>query len=190
MTKAVIFDCFGVLCGGSLFSLLAICPPARRQELIDLNKQNDYGYLAFDDYTAAMAEILDKAPSEVQEIFKQKRVRNGPLFDFINEIKSPEVKIGMLTNAGRDMPLILFTEQELGGGIFDAVLVSSRHGIVKPNPAIFTMMAERCGLDPSDCLMVDDTFENCNGAEAAGMRAVWFADNDTAMRHIREFLAS
>lgn len=188
MVKAVVFDCFGVLYGGSLFTLLAMCEPSKRQDLIDLNKQNDYGFLEFDEYTRRMADLLGKSNQEVGEIFAQKRVRNQPLFDLINDIRSPEVKVGLLTNAGKDMPLILFTPEELEGGVFDAVLVSSRHGITKPNPEIYTMMAEKLGLDPSDCLMVDDTFENCNGAEAAGMKALWFADNTTATAHIYEFL--
>jgi len=43
MIRAVIFDCFGVLYGGSIEVLMAQCPPDRRAELEDINKQSDYG---------------------------------------------------------------------------------------------------------------------------------------------------
>lgn len=187
--KAVIFDCFGVLYGGSLFALLNMAPPEKRNDIVDLNRQNDYGFLSFDDYTSGMALLLGKTPNEIREIFKHKRIRNQPLFDFINEIRTPDVKIGLLTNAGRDMPGVLFSEQELNGGVFDSYIVSSEYGIVKPNPDVYILLADKLGVPVGDCLMVDDAFENCHGAEAAGMQAVWFADNETAKNHVREFLA-
>lgn len=188
--KAVIFDCFGVLYGGSLFALLGMAAPEKRNEIVDLNRQNDYGFISFEAYTNGMAELLGKSPDEIRTIFKQKRVRNQPLFDFINEIKSPDVRIGLLTNAGRDMPGVLFSQQELSGGIFDAYIVSSESGIVKPNPQVYSLLADKLGVPEDDCLMIDDAFENCHGAEAAGMKSLWFADNETAKTHVREFLAN
>lgn len=188
MVKAVVFDCFGVLYGGSLFTLLNLCPPEKRQQLADLNKQNDWGYLEFDAYVSGIGELIGRTPAEVQAILAQKRVRNEPLFDFIREIKSPDVKIGLLSNAGRDMPGALFSDSELNGELFDAVVVSSAVGTAKPSVDIFTLMADKLGLSPSQCIMVDDLFENCNGAELADMKAVWYADNITAQNHIREFL--
>lgn len=163
--------------------------PEKRNDIVDLNRQNDYGFLSFEDYAKGMAELLGKTTDEIYEVFKQKRVRNQSMFEFISEIKSPSVKIGLLTNAGRDMPKVLFNEQELGGGVFDAYIVSSESGIVKPNPDIYKLLAGKLGVPEGDCLMVDDAFENCHGAEAAGMQSVWFADNETAKVHVREFLA-
>jgi len=187
--KAVIFDCFGVLYGGSLFTLLNMAAPEKRNEVVDLNRQNDYGFLSFQDYTVGMAELLGKTTDEISAIFKQKRVRNQPLFDFIHELRTPDVKVGLLTNAGRDMPSVLFSGQELNGGLFDAYIVSSENGIVKPNPEIYKILADKLGVPAGDCLMLDDAFENCHGAEAAGMQSVWYADNETAKQHIREFIA-
>ncbi len=187
--KAVIFDCFGVLYGGSLFALLNMAPPDKRNQVVDLNRQNDYGFLSFDDYVKGLAELLGKSYDEIIDIFKHKRVRNQPLFDFIAEIRSPQVKIGLLTNAGRDMPGALFSEQELQGGFFDGYVVSSECGLVKPNPDVYKLLADRLQVPVGDCVMVDDAFENCHGAEAAGMQAVWYADNETAKTHVREFLA-
>ncbi len=188
MTKAVIFDCFGVLYGGSLFALLNMIPAERHQELIDLNKQNDYGYIDFSTYIEGVANILGKTAGEVTEIFAQKRVRNQLLFDYITRLRSEGVKIGLLTNAGRDMPSTLFTESELNGELFDAYIVSSEEGIAKPNPEIYTLMASKLGVPAGDCTMVDDTAENCEGAEIAGMKSVWFTDTRTAIARLNEQL--
>lgn len=190
MVKAVIFDCFGVLYGGSLFTLLNLAPLDRRQELVDLNKQNDRGYLDFEDYVSGVADIIGRTNSEVKDIFAQKRVRNQPLFDFIKEIKSPQVKIGLLSNAGKDMPGALFNDSELNGELFDAVVISSEIGYAKPSADIYNHAAKKIGIPNSDCIFIDDVFENCHGAEMTDMKAVWFADNETAKMHVREFLES
>lgn len=188
MVKAVIFDCFGVLYGGSLFTLLNFVPPARRQELIDLNKQNDRGYLEFEDYVNGVAALTGRSNAEVKEIFAQKRVRNQPLFDYIKEIKSSDVKIGLLSNAGKDMPGALFSEAELNGEVFDAVVISSEVGYAKPSADIYNHMAQKIGVANADCIFIDDVFENCHGAEMTDMKAVWYADNETAKAHINDFL--
>ena len=188
MVKAVIFDCFGVLYGGSLFTLLNMAPPERRQELVDLNKQNDRGYLEFDEYVSGVADIIGRSPYDVKELFAQKRVRNQPLFDYIKEIKSAEVKVGLLSNAGKDMPSALFNESELNGELFDAVVISSEVGYSKPSADIFNHMSEKIGVPNSDCIFIDDAFENCHGAEMTDMKAVWFADNASTKTHIEDFL--
>ena len=46
----------------------------------------------------------------------------------------------------------------------------------KPDPRIFEVTAERLGLDPSQCVMVDDLPRNIDGAVAAGMVAVRHTD--------------
>ena len=57
------------------------------------------------------------------------------------------------------------------------MVLSGEEGITKPSVAIFELMAERLGLDPSQCLMIDDIAENCAGARAAGMQTILFQDN-------------
>ena len=42
----------------------------------------------------------------------------------------------------------------------------------KPDPIIYTMCAERLGLDPSECVVVEDSMVGLNAAKAAGMRCV------------------
>jgi epoxide hydrolase-like predicted phosphatase len=61
-------------------------------------------------------------------------------------------------------------------GAFDAVVISGRVGMRKPEPEIFRHTAELIGLDPSDCVMVDDIRRNIEGAAAVGMAGVLHTD--------------
>ena len=56
--------------------------------------------------------------------------------------------------------------------LFDGVVISGEVGLHKPQPEIFRLAAERVGLPPARCVLVDDLEENCAGAEAVGMTAV------------------
>ena len=72
--------------------------------------------------------------------------------------------------------------------LFDGVVISGDEGMHKPEPAIYELGAERVGLDPADCVFVDDLRENCEGAEAVGMTAVLHRGADTTLPRLEELL--
>ncbi len=57
---------------------------------------------------------------------------------------------------------------------FRDVVVSAHERLLKPDPAIFRVLVERNGLDPSTCFFVDDVAANVEGARAAGMSGAVF----------------
>lgn len=57
---------------------------------------------------------------------------------------------------------------------FEQVVISEAIGITKPDPRIFAVALERLGVGPEEAVMVGDSFRSdVEGAEAAGIRAVW-----------------
>ena len=67
------------------------------------------------------------------------------------------------------------------GRIFSATEV--KHG--KPAPDLFLYAAERMGVDPVSCAVVEDSRYGVAAARAAGMRAFAFAGGLTAAEHLR-----
>jgi putative hydrolase of the HAD superfamily len=59
-------------------------------------------------------------------------------------------------------------------GLFDDLVFSYLVGFRKPEAEIFELAAQRAGIPPSRCVLVDDLPANCRGAEAAGWHAVQF----------------
>ena len=58
--------------------------------------------------------------------------------------------------------------------LVDACVVSDEIGIRKPDPAIFQVAADRCGVPLSGAWMVGDRHDaDIGGARAAGIRSVW-----------------
>ena len=176
MVRGIIFDCFGVLYGGSLSTLVSMCPPERLGELRDINRQADYGFITTEDYAEGLSEILSLPKEEVYALFEAKHIRNDDLINFVKDLRK-EYTTALLSNVGTETMERLFTKEELAG-LFDVVVLSYQEHLAKPNPAIFTLTAERMGINPSECVMIDDLESNCDGAEIAGMRSIQHITND------------
>ena len=55
---------------------------------------------------------------------------------------------------------------------FDVVIESSKVGLRKPDPRIYALICEQLGVNPTDCIYLDDLGINCKPAAAMGMRAI------------------
>lgn len=52
---------------------------------------------------------------------------------------------------------------------FDDTVVSAHVGLVKPDPAIFRVLLDRHGLDPTRTIFIDDSAANCATARSLGL---------------------
>lgn len=170
--RAIVFDCFGVLYV-PVSQLYFKSFPEHHQELSDLNRMSDRGLMDRMAYITAVAKLTGVSEDETIRAFSKEYTANRPLIDFMRQSLKPQYKIGLLSNIGRGWIQDFFDEHQLHD-LFDAVVLSSEEGITKPNQLIFERAAERLGVFPSECLMIDDSKENCKGAEAVGMSAVLY----------------
>jgi 2-haloacid dehalogenase len=69
-------------------------------------------------------------------------------------------------------------------GRFRGAIVSAHERLVKPDPAIFALCAERYGLDPATCVFIDDVPANIAAARAAGYRTIPFTDPPALRRDL------
>lgn len=74
------------------------------------------------------------------------------------------------------------------GDMFDTVVISGEVGMRKPEARIFRLTADRLGLPPAACVLVDDLPWNVEGARAVGMGAVLHADVDTTRDELERLL--
>jgi len=81
--------------------------------------------------------------------------------------------LGILSDA---MPsLIRFMDQWGLLSLFDATVISTQIGAIKPDPKMYEAILQKLSADPADCLFVDDRAVNLESAIAAGMKAVQMA---------------
>jgi putative hydrolase of the HAD superfamily len=71
--------------------------------------------------------------------------------------------------------------------LFDHLTFSCDLGLMKPERAIFEHCLSAIGAKPEEVLFVDDTAENVVGAQAAGMNAVRFIDEEQFLAELDSF---
>lgn len=69
---------------------------------------------------------------------------------------------------------------------FEAMVVL-KVGIAKPDPRIFAHLIAVCGLQPSNCLFIDDVPANVAAAQDAGLHAIRFTTAAALTDSLREY---
>jgi putative hydrolase of the HAD superfamily len=64
---------------------------------------------------------------------------------------------------------------------FDAVFESSRLGVRKPEPAFYALACEGLGVEPPECVFLDDLGINLKPARELGMTTIKVVDPDAAI---------
>jgi len=88
------------------------------------------------------------------------------------------LKTGLLSNSWGNRDSYEFDHFDT---LFDAVVISGEVGLRKPDPAIYALVARDLGVDPSECVFVDDIGANVRGAVAAGMVGVHHVETETTL---------
>jgi putative hydrolase of the HAD superfamily len=113
---------------------------------------------------------------------------NEPMIELMRELKASGLKMAMLTNNVREWEP-LWRSMLPVDEIFEEIVDSAFVGCRKPEARIYELTLERIGMPAEACLFVDDLPPNIEGAEAAGMQAVHFRDNEQAIAEIRAALS-
>lgn len=69
-------------------------------------------------------------------------------------------------------------------GMFDAVIESSKVGVRKPEPRFYELACETLGVEPVECVFLDDLGVNLKPAAAMGMRTIKVVDPGVALEEL------
>ena len=69
--------------------------------------------------------------------------------------------------------------------LFDHVIESAKIGLRKPDPRIYRMMADALGVDPKNCVYLDDLGVNLKPAREMGMTTIKVIDAPQAIRELQ-----
>ena len=161
---------------------------AKRRRAVDA----DFISIA-DLYRLIAADRSESYPDEVfEEIgrmdYDSWAVTNPETYTWAQELKAQGFRIGILTN----MPTAFIPWFNRCAAPFralaDAEVVSGEEQMVKPNPAIYELMARRMGMPPNDLLFLDDTQINVDAAIACGWHAARFLRVEDGRNALAELL--
>ncbi len=190
MINAIIFDCFGVLTVTELWKdFITSLPEEQRAEASELNRAHDANRITLAEYRRAIHELTGHEPAVIETLTDSSKMqKNMRLFEYISSLK-PTYKIGLLSNVGSDWVTDVFLSAE-EQRLFDAIVLSHNVGLIKPDAAIFELIAEKLSVKPKECIFVDDGEHNCEGAKRVGMQAVVYEDFIQCKEEIERILES
>ena len=98
--------------------------------------------------------------------------------ELLQRLRAAGLKLAMITNGfsetHREKIAILKLEDA-----FDEIFIADEVGMVKPDPRLFRLAAQRLGVAPQACAMVGDRFDrDVRGGASVGMFTVWLNVRD------------
>jgi len=178
--EGYIFDCDGTLADSMPLHYKAWCAALREHEC-------DFSEALFDELggvpTERIIEILNERhghsmdPVETarykEELFLKLIPQIAPIDPVVAIVNELHGTIPMAVASGGKRDIVVKTLSALGIlKKFDTIVASEDYERGKPHPDPFLLAARKLGLEPSKCLVFEDTRTGIDAAEAAGMKWV------------------
>lgn len=110
---------------------------------------------------------------------------NPAVIQFITEKRSQIGKLAMISNMTVDT--LAYMRVHFGWlGLFDDLCFSCDLGFSKPDREIYETCLRRLRLSPQECLFVDDSARNVQGAAESGLHAIHFTGFDAFLQEVSE----
>lgn len=139
----------------------------------DSSRQTDYVGIILN----ALGVPADRQPAIAEAFHAENRrasvwrVMHDDTPDVLAALRARGLRLGVVSNAdGRIAAALAATGLDR---YLDAIIDSHVVGVEKPDPRIFHMALDRCGVAPADAIFVGDIYEiDVRGARNAGMEGI------------------
>ena len=183
MIKVVVFDFGGVLvrtadaAGRREWEARLGLPDGELERVVhgsDLWIQAQRGQLSPDEYWQGVARILNVTdiPALRRDYFRDDHL-DPDLVALIASLRRQGYKVGLLSNDALSLEDKLRRELNIYDA-FDAVVISARIGVMKPDRAAYDAIALALGVPLDACVFIDDNLANVEGARRCGMKAIHY----------------
>lgn len=154
---------------------------ASRELLIEL----ETGALPEEQFESRYAAILGvAAPGLIDRMFAGARL-DEPMHAAVRKARGAGVMTGLVSNSWGTRRY----DRALLAELFDGVVISGEVGIRKPTADIYALAAQRIGVDPGQCVFVDDLPFNLKPAAELGMATVLHRDSEQTIAELERLLA-
>jgi epoxide hydrolase-like predicted phosphatase len=199
MARAVVFDIGGVLeitpptgWQQRWCTRLGLSAEVFRTRLAPPGRAGSLGQIDLEEYTATAQELLglddEQTVAFMDDIWDEYLgTPNTELIGYFTGLRD-RVRTGILSNSfvgARER------EQERYGfeDRCDVIAYSHEIGVMKPDRAAYGAVCDLLEVEPQEVVFLDDLERCVEGAEAVGMTAVLYRDNEQAIAAIEAHLA-
>lgn len=138
-------------------------------------------------FEAQLAAALGLAPDRAEGLIDRAFGTSQPderMIGAVRAARAAGVRTGLISNSwgvGR-------YPRELLEELFHAIVISGEEGIRKPAREMYVLGAQRIGLEPTECVFVDDLPFNLDPARELGMAVVHHTDSAATVTELERLL--
>lgn len=121
----------------------------------------------------SLATMIEEKSAHADELFEKGVKFIEGFTQFHDKAINLNLKVGLATNASDQTVAItnkaLNLERFFGSHIYNITHVNN---LFKPNPALYLHAAKQLGIDPAQCIAIEDSFHGIRAALDAGMLCI------------------
>ena len=107
--------------------------------------------------------------------------------DILFALKERGIKIALVTSSGQKT-VARYLQMSRLEGVFDVIVTGNQVTRGKPHPECFLTAAQKLGIDPASCVVVEDSPNGVRAGHAAGMYTVMVPDLHPCTVELRSLL--
>lgn len=182
LPAALAFERRAGLAEGTLLTGLYLNP-----EGIRLTEELERGTLSQIEWNEAAGRLLGIPPDNLMgRIFADLRPEPA-VIAAAAVARRAGVRVGILSNSVGLTPWSVYDGHDVDE-CYDAVVLSERHGMRKPEPEIYRLVLRELGLRAEECVFVDDTEQYLPPAAALGFATVHAVEPTRTVAALEELL--
>ena len=181
--KAVLFDMVGVL----LFVKQGFTP-VTKDEINASRIEKLYNHIDDKKLLSDIKETLKLKKEDLEkalECIPQKFEKYDKLWKTLPHLKK-NYNMAVINNG--NALAIKYWNKYFDFSLFDVFVNSAQEGVKKPDPKIYLLTCKKLGVNPSECIFMDDAFENIQTAQDLGMTTVWWSKEQGKEKSLSQFL--
>ena len=151
----------------------------------NLRPKADAGELSDPDFWKLLLKTVDITADDDDIDLEpyMKKVDGG--LDIVNKLKESGYKIAILSNDSVEMSN--HRRQKYGfDNIFDHIIISCYHHVIKPNRRIYEIALEEMNVTPEESVFIDDRKENVDTANSVGITGIFFENSTQVTNRLKE----
>jgi epoxide hydrolase-like predicted phosphatase len=186
MIKAIIFDYFGVIFSDDYWRVV------REDKNLggsfhDLSNQVNLGEITWHEFVGTLSKKTGTPVSKINEMYEAERI-DRRMVAYIAELHK-NYKTALLTNAHHQF-LEPVLEASHISSLFDNIVLSSKVGLVKPDPKIFEYTIQQLGVEPDEAVFIDDMVQNTNAANRLQIHSIVYDDFESCKKQLDNLLTN
>lgn len=126
------------------------------------------------DKTLEELEIL--TCKEFEKLIPELKLKDG-FFEFLESLEEQDIPLALATSTRWETTSKILEEFDLQN-VFECITTGEEVALPKPDPEIFLLASEKLGVDPVDCLVIEDSQAGVTAAKEAGMKVIVISDDE------------